>query len=266
LFLYAVSRRCEMVPNTTSRGMTSLFGAATVHALMLFCGIQYWFVYVEREKWATHPGVCVAGAVSFITTEAAFLLTYVLGPGYLPSAKDAEAKDQWSGNMRRVSRAIAKSAGFGKNQTEASDSLRRITTLNALANGGRYCRTCHTARALRSKHCPFCNRCVSKMDHHCPIAGTCVGARNQRHFAFALWDMNFAQCIFLWCSYTHLARVPGFWIFGAITRDPWALVLFLIQCLATPYCFVLAARMTAAIAVNLTVNEMENAHRYEYLQ
>ena len=104
------------------------------------------------------------------------------------------------------------------------------------------------------------------MDHHCPIAGTCIGVRNQRHIAFALWDMALGQSIFLWCSYTHIAALPGPWILGGFTLDPWAMTLFLVQCLATPYCLVLALRMTGGIAANLTVNEMENAHRYEYLQ
>ena len=269
-FFNGLARQAEQVPTTTRKGMLSLFGAATVHALMLFCGIQYLFVYVAKEKWATHPGVCVLGCVAFVTTEIAFWRVYLLGPGFLPTANDAKTRDAWAGNMRRVSRAVAKLAtrrgGKTNGDDVASRAVAETASLNALSDGGRYCRTCHTARTLRSKHCPFCDRCVSRMDHHCPIAGTCIGVRNQRHFAFALWDMTLGQSIFLWCSYTHLAALPGPWILGGFTRDPWAMTLFLIQCLATPYCLLLALRMTAGIAANLTVNEMENAHRYEYLQ
>ena len=267
-FFNGLSRNAEQAPGTTRRGMLSLFGAATVHALMLFCGIQFLFVYVAKEKWATHPFVCVLGCVSFVTTEIAFARVYLLGPGFLPTANDPKTRDQWAGNMRRVSRAVAKLKlrGTASEASPAARSLAEAASLNALSDGGRYCRTCHTARALRSKHCPFCDRCVSRMDHHCPIAGTCIGVRNQRHFAFALWDMALGQSIFLWCSYTHLAALPGPWILGGFTLDPWATTLFLVQCLATPYCLMLALRMTGGIAANLTVNEMENAHRYEYLQ
>ena len=267
-FFNGLARNAEQAPGTTRRGMLSLFGAATVHALMLFCGIQFLFVYVAKEKWATHPFVCVLGCVCFVTTEIAFARVYLLGPGFLPTANDPKTRDQWAGNMLRVSRAIAKLKlrGTASEASPAARSLAEAASLNALSDGGRYCRTCHTARALRSKHCPFCNRCVSRMDHHCPIAGTCIGVRNQRHFAFALWDMALGQSIFLWCSYTHLAALPGPWILGGFTLDPWATTLFLVQCLATPYCLVLALRMTGGIAANLTVNEMENAHRYEYLQ
>lgn len=266
-FFNGLARYAEQAPTTTRKGMLSLFGAATVHALMLFCGIQYLFVYVAKEKWATHPFVCVVGCVAFVTTEIAFWRVYLLGPGFLPTANDPKTRDAWAGNMRRVSRAVAKLATKGlKDDDVASRAVAETASLNALSDGGRYCRTCHTARCLRSKHCPFCDRCVSRMDHHCPIAGTCIGVRNQRHFAFALWDMTLGQSIFLWCSYTHLAALPGPWILGGFTKDPWAMTLFLIQCLATPYCLLLALRMTAGIAANLTVNEMENAHRYEYLQ
>ena len=272
-FFRGLFKDAEQAPATTRRGMLSLFGAATVHALMLFCGIQFLFVYVAREKWATHPGVCALGCVTFVTTEYLLVRVYQLGPGFLPTANDPKTRDQWAGNMRRVSRAAAKLATRPTNASRdrkepspAARALAEAASLNALSDGGRYCRTCHTARALRSKHCPFCDRCVSRMDHHCPIAGTCIGARNQRHFAFALWDMALGQSIFLWCSYTHLAALPGPWILGGFTRDPWAMALFLIQCLATPYCLTLALRMAAGIATNLTVNEMENAHRYEYLQ
>lgn len=277
LFVYGAMNRASMAPTVVRRGMTSLTGAASVHALMLVSGAQFFWVYVAVEQWDRRRGWCVLGSLAFFSTEIAFALTYVLGPGFLPRASDKQSKEFWSGNMRRVARAIARLAkGPGKDSRDtelgdktseaAKESMATLTSLNALAHGGRYCRTCHTARPLRSKHCPFCDRCVSRMDHHCPIAGTCIGARNQRFFAFALWDMCLAQSVYLWFSYLHLVKVKGPWILGAFTNDPWAITLFLVQCLAMPYCATLAIRMSSGIAFNLTVNEMENAHRYDYLQ
>ena len=52
--------------------------------------------------------------------------------------------------------------------------------------------------------------------------------------------------------------------FYVLRHAPWAVVLYLIQCLCTVYCLVLAGRMTLAVVANLTVNEMENSHRYTH--
>jgi palmitoyltransferase len=55
-------------------------------------------------------------------------------------------------------------------------------------------------------------------------------------------------------------------LFAVFRHAPWALTLALIQCVCVLYCALIAARMTAGIAFNLTVNEMENSRRYSYLQ
>ena len=55
-------------------------------------------------------------------------------------------------------------------------------------------------------------------------------------------------------------------LFAVFRHAPWALTLALIQCVCVLYCALIAARMTAGIAFNLTVNEMENSWRYSYLQ
>ena len=191
------------------QGAKNLFGAAMVHALMLYCGLQFAFVYVPVQ-WATHAGWCVVGLVSFVTTPALLIRTYYLGPGFVPLATDG--RDQWVGNMRRVSRAsVAEKAlekekqGGSTSSNTPGDGVGQVSdtrkyehdfavsfpqdVVDDLVNSGKFCNTCHSARPLRSKHCPVCNRCVHRMDHHCPIAGTCVGVRNQRHFLGGLWMM-----------------------------------------------------------------------------
>ena len=280
------------------RGALNLGGAASVHALMLFCGLQFWIVYVPAQ-WATRPFWCVVGTLAFVTTPVALLRAYYLGPGFVPTATDARNRDQWTGTLRRVSGALQREAkakraaraeeeGVSPNDTPKTlaDAMAMSTSINTLVAGGRFCQTCHCARPLRSKHCPYCNRCVHRMDHHCPIAGTCIGVRNQRHFAFGLADMFVGQCVFLWFSWLHIASVYASASSGMVDQTtgeaatagvmaslgrvfsvaPWGLLLFLVQCVCTLYCLVIAGRMYLAIATNLTVNEMENAYRYEYLQ
>ena len=294
------------------QGAKNLFGAAMVHALMLYCGLQFAFVYVP-DRWATHAGWCVVGLVSFVTTPALLIRTYYLGPGFVPLATDG--RDQWVGNMRRVSRASVAEKALEKEKQASStssntpgDSVGQVSdtrkyehdfavsfpqdVVDDLVNSGKFCNTCHSARPLRSKHCPVCNRCVHRMDHHCPIAGTCVGVRNQRHFLGGLWMMFCGQCVFVWFSYLHIEATyaaggssavqlkdttlegessrsvstagPVTKTFYVLRHAPWAVVLYLIQCLCTVYCLVLAGRMTLAVVANLTVNEMENSHRYTH--
>ena len=286
------------------QGPKNLFGAAMVHALIVYCGLQFALVYVPAQ-WSTHAGWCVVGLVSFITTPALLIRTYYLGPGFVPLATDG--RDQWVGNMRRVSRAAVAEKAL-KREREASSAAGVAASeadtrkyehdfavtfpqevVDDLVNSGKFCNTCHSARPLRSKHCPVCNRCVHRMDHHCPIAGTCIGVRNQRHFLGGLWDMFVGQCVFVWFSYLHLAATyeaggvamrdttlegdsvstvstggPVTKTFHVLRHAPWAVILYVIQCFCTIYCLVLAGRMTLAVIANLTVNEMENSHRYEH--
>lgn len=286
------------------QGPKNLFGAAMVHALIVYCGLQFALVYVPAQ-WSTHAGWCVVGLVSFITTPALLIRTYYLGPGFVPLATDG--RDQWVGNMRRVSRAAVAEKAL-KREREASSAAGVAASeadtrkyehdfavtfpqevVDDLVNSGKFCNTCHSARPLRSKHCPVCNRCVHRMDHHCPIAGTCIGVRNQRHFLGGLWDMFVGQCVFVWFSYLHLAATyeaggvamrdttlegdsvstvstggPVTKTFHVLRHAPWAVILYVIQCFCAIYCLVLAGRMTLAVIANLTVNEMENSHRYEH--
>ena len=69
------------------QGPKNLFGAAMVHALIVYCGLQFALVYVPAQ-WSTHAGWCVVGLVSFITTPALLIRTYYLGPGFVPLATD----------------------------------------------------------------------------------------------------------------------------------------------------------------------------------
>lgn len=258
------------------QGLESLGGAAMVHALVLVCLLQYVVVYAP-EQWASRPLTTALGLASTVAVTPAFLAVYFVGPGYLPTATGE--RHEWVATMRRVSRSL---------RGEGGGEIAPEMAVHALVNSGRFCETCHGARPLRSKHCPACRRCVSRMDHHCPIVGTCVGARNQRHFAVALATMFVAQCVFIRFSFLHVSGVfftGGYgqsdagddaddqlrwsaWkgALAVFTACSWGVILMLIQCVMILYCGLLALRMTFAVGANLTVNEMENSHRYEHLQ
>jgi palmitoyltransferase len=238
--------------------------AMTVHAILLACGLQFFFMYVPLF-FGDAPMTCFITATAFVVTPWLFYKTYAIGPGFVPTAASDFAS--WAATMERVS------------ATQGGASVAENASRMMINN--RYCKTCHCARPLRSKHCPFCNRCVEKMDHHCPITMTCIGARNQRCFFVAALAMFIGQCGFLRTSHMYYRMLVGIegprvggtgfmptvvTHFYVVFNHPFGMILYAMQIALTLYCFVIVARMSIGICVNLTVNEMENAVRYEYLQ
>ena len=236
----------------------------SVQAILVVCAIQFYVVYVPLW-WTSEPLTTLVTALAFVVTPYLFYKTYSTGPGFCPTA--ADDFDSWSHSMERVSKTMG-----GRNSAENA-------SLMMLHN--RYCKTCHAARPLRSKHCPFCNRCVHKMDHHCPISMCCIGSKNQRFFLSSILCMFIGQLGFLHFSYKYIhmlvemynARMSGAGLMStvasvarAVNDAPWASALWLLQIFCTVYCFGVLARMILGVASNLTVNEMMNTPKYEYLK
>ena len=238
--------------------------AMSVHAIVLACGLQFFVVYVPLF-FGVAPMTCLITTFEFFFTPWLFYKTYVIGPGFVPTGGSDFAS--WAATMGRVS------------ATQGGSSVAENASKMMINN--RYCKTCHCARPLRSKHCSLCNRCVEKMDHHCPITMTCIGARNQRWFFMAALSMFIGQCGFLQVSHLYYRmlvdieapRVGGTGFmptvvthFYVVFNRPFGMILYALAIFFAFYCFIIVARMFIGICVNLTVNEMENAARYEYLQ
>ena len=248
----------------SNRRLVGTAAAMFVQALLVVCALQFYFVYVPLW-WMAAPVTALVTCVAFAITPYLFHKTYSTGPGFCPTA--ASDFDSWSHTMERVTNTMG-----GKHLAENA-------SLMMMHN--RYCKTCHAARPLRSKHCPFCNRCVHKMDHHCPISMCCIGAKNQRIFLTSVMCMFVGQLGFLDFSYRYIhflvdmhgARETGGGIVStlrsialALNDAPWAVSLWILQIACTAYCFVVVARMAIGVASNLTVNEMYNTPKYEYLK
>lgn len=238
--------------------------AMTVHALVFTTAMQFYTVLMPAY-FAEAPIFAMVDAVCFVLCPYLFYKTYALGPGYCPTA--GSDFHSWKMTMERVSATMG-----GKNQAENAALMMQKN---------RYCKTCHAARPMRSKHCPMCNRCVDKMDHHCPITMTCIGANNQRAFLSATSTMLVGQSLFLYFSSkyfgelvdAHSAQSSSFGVLNffivrwrAWNDAPYGIGLFFLQIFLTLYCALIVGRMAFGVAANLTVNEMENAWRYEYLQ
>lgn len=264
ILLSAYRHARKSVTYSSGRKNVGLSSAMTVHAILFACALQFFLVYF-RMFYMDAPLTCLITAAAFVLCPWFFYKTYVVGPGFCPTAASSFA--QWSETMDRVGKTMG-----GKSPAENASRMMM---------NGRYCKTCHAARPLRSKHCPLCNRCVHKMDHHCPITMTCIGAKNQRLFLLATTTMFIGQCGFLYCSARYYRALVAFeaprvggsgFMPAVVTRyyvlhgAPFGMALYAMQIVLTIYCFTIVARMCVCVACNLTVNEMENAWRYKYLQ
>ena len=244
--------------------------SASRHAMwfhgLLGITLVHYCIFLVPKYSQDYSAVNVGLAIG-VSCPIFFLLTYIVGPGYVPRVTDTNEKDEWMRNMVRVANTYDVENG--------SIAVKAST----MSQNGRFCASCHAARPLRSKHCPFCQRCVYKMDHHCPIALTCIGAKNQKWFFFALLTCFIAACTFVrfdWCyiSESFVAnrlenpdeQLLYTW-FRTLNSNPMSTILFALQVLGgVSYAGILLIRQTFCAVSNLTTNEMSNSHRYEYLR
>jgi len=248
-----------------ARDATSPRSAMWFHGLLGITLVHYCLFLVPKYSQAysaVHVGLAIG-----ISCPVFFLLTYVVGPGYVPRVTDTNEKDEWMRNMVRVA-----------NTYDVENGNVALKT-SEMSQNGRFCNSCHLARPLRSKHCPFCQRCVYKMDHHCPIALTCIGAKNQKWFFFALLTCFIAACTFIRFDWLYIndsflanrLEKPDeqrlYTWFRTLNESPMSTILFAVQVLGGfGYAGMLLIRQIFCAVSNLTTNEMSNSHRYEYLR
>ncbi|KAL0039743.1 hypothetical protein WJX77_006684 [Trebouxia sp. C0004] len=157
-------------------------------------------------------------------------------------------------------------------------------TMQSLLYSQGSCYTCHLQRPLRSKHCVTCDRCVDRFDHHCPAICNCVGKGNQRTYTAWLTVLLLAQMLFLHLSCLFCARVArhhwntaGQHDRGAFTDlwpglclvyrlHPGKVLLIGIEVPLVMVVAFLVGRQAICIAGNLTINELLNSHRYDYMR
>ncbi|KAA6418532.1 MAG: hypothetical protein FRX49_11478 [Trebouxia sp. A1-2] len=157
-------------------------------------------------------------------------------------------------------------------------------TMQSLLYSQGSCYTCHLQRPLRSKHCVTCDRCVDRFDHHCPAICNCVGRGNQRTYTAWLTVLLLAQILFLHLSCLFCARVarhhwntagqhdrrgftdtwPGLCLVYRL--HPGKVLLIVIEIPLVMVVAFLVGRHAICIAGNLTINELLNSHRYDYMR
>ncbi len=250
---------------TAARDASASRQAMWFHGLLGITLMHYGLFLVP--KYYQDFSVVYIGMGIGVSCPIFFLLTYIVGPGYVPRVTDTNEKNEWMHNMECVA-----------NTCDVENGNIALKT-SMMSENRRFCVSCQAARPLRSKHCPICQRCVHKMDHHCPITLTCIGAKNQKWFFLALLTCFIAACTFVrfdwrYINEAFLARRlerPDeqriYTWFQTLNKNPMSTILFALQVLGgVGYAGILLVRQIFCAVSNLTTNEMTNSYRYEYLR
>ncbi|EEH60879.1 uncharacterized protein MICPUCDRAFT_50478 [Micromonas pusilla CCMP1545] len=158
----------------------------------------------------------------------------------------------------------------------------------------KHCRVCKRCVSRMDHHCPVVGTCVGARNQRQFFLGLITMNVGQAIFLFISWKFlhgvwhgetdGYGAALLVeeggglgglprpasdgirgpWAAFSGF----GPWFHGlgnVVSKCPWALALFLAQVPGIAYDFTLACRMFFAVVGNMTVNEFENAHRYEHM-
>mmetsp|Transcript_15168 Transcript_15168/g.34563 ORF Transcript_15168/g.34563 Transcript_15168/m.34563 type:complete len:582 (-) Transcript_15168:58-1803(-) len=133
----------------------------------------------------------------------------------------------------------------------------------------RLCTTTWVLKDMRTKYCTQTGACVQEFDHYCVWLNCAIGKHNHRPFVL----LSICECItqvshmlVCWSVARELISYQTFgsWVFAVAGTFPLMLLIFLVHCLTAPWVFMLFLHQGRLVAMNLTTNEMINAHRYPH--
>jgi len=134
----------------------------------------------------------------------------------------------------------------------------------------RLCTTTWILKGYRTKYCAQTGACVDEFDHYCIWLNCAIGGRNHRQFvilAVVEWFTQLSHLYVCWALSRELVPYVTLftWLFGMFTAYPLLAVITLVHCITVPWVFMLVLHQGRLITMNLTTNEMMNAHRYEHM-
>ena len=125
------------------------------------------------------------------------------------------------------------------------------------------CVSCKIVKPFGTKHCSMKDKCVARFDHYCPWMGNAIGKRNHRDFVIFLILETLAMAIAFAVAVVRFNEESP--TEKAATR--FGVVLFAVLDVFTLLPVVmLCVSQVIQVAQNITINELSNAHRYNYLR
>eukprot|EP00824_Muranothrix_gubernata_P005869 TRINITY_DN17637_c0_g1_i1.p1 TRINITY_DN17637_c0_g1~~TRINITY_DN17637_c0_g1_i1.p1 ORF type:complete len:691 (+),score=127.34 TRINITY_DN17637_c0_g1_i1:2-2074(+) len=137
---------------------------------------------------------------------------------------------------------------------------------------GALCLTCTVPRPPRSKHCRQCGICVNRMDHHCAWVNNCIGSKNHTVFMLMCGVFEVAASLYIALAFIFLTIEPGAlplfpilpFLMHCIVVHPMVLFSAVWTLLFDTMVFFLLVTQAKQISMNMTTNELSNAHRYSH--
>jgi len=134
----------------------------------------------------------------------------------------------------------------------------------------RLCTTTWILKGYRTKYCAQTGACVDEFDHYCIWLNCAIGRRNHRQFVILAVVECLTQISHLYVCWALSRELVPYvtmvrWLFGIFTSYPLLGVIALVHCITVPWVTVLLLHQGRMIAINITTNEVMNAHRYQHM-
>jgi len=230
--------------------------------VMVLCLSSY--IYYFTPLWNTERGILwdhlflhlsfyLFGTLSTIL----FYKTWTTNPGVL--GEDYDSRNQHLTSIEKELQALT--LKYRRLYDETIESYAKITNDDQELEQQpklALCHSCHIAKPYRSKHCRVRRKCVLMFDHYCPFVGNVVGLYNYAYF------YSFLLCAVL--SILNFLHASIIYIYRAGTLDPFLFFVSAILAICLLPGFTLLVYHTQLVNRELTTNEHQNGHRYEYLK
>jgi len=228
------------------KAMSSVFAT-----FWLVCVSLSVFQYINDLRvicWQNAPKATMAFELGVPTSLLLFFFTALSDPGKVPAR--VKSKSGVEELMRVYSKGTA---------AEVKE-----------ADIGRLCTSSWNMKGLRTKYCKSTGACVEEFDHFCGWLNVAIGKGNHRPFMFLAVAEVSTQIVFLYLCWTasYTLTKPGStfleWFSELASGYPLMMLMIVIHGFTAPGILMLTFYQLRLVAMNLTTNEMMNAHRYKH--